>query len=301
MLLLFWKALGLAVGEVSHIRWYHNVDYPPRYLCGAELGLTIINPYLHLDGIFPECSFFMTPSKVTSSCVFDGDVIAGTLNNGTYTLSWDKVKQAQCPIMSPVNLSSQAYQSYTTLSGLPSDNITAVDSLDSYLGILTSSGLYWKKSGTEDYLTCLTTEGRDVFISPGPTLYLAESNQLRIKYGEPVDFSSWDVTIPYTDTQLNKMFVNTYQGIDTVFLATTSGLDVRNGSDLVNYYNVISGTKNLLSVAVEYDSRIDWGHAFVASSGGVNVVNLKSGEVETFLEFNGLPVSAVGYERLYSK
>jgi hypothetical protein len=301
MLLLFWKALGLSVGEVGHIRWYHNTGYPPRYLCGAEFGLTIINPYLKLTDVFPECSFFMTPSKVISSCIFDASIIAGTMADGVYELSWNVVKQAQCPVMSPEDLSSHAYQSYTTLSGLPSNNIVAVDSLDSYLSILTSSGLYWKKSGTEDYLTCLTTDGRDVVITSGPTLYLAEKNQLRIKRGEPLDLVTWDETILYTDSEINKIFVNTYNGIDTIFVATTSGLDVRDGAEYVNYYNVISGTKNLLSVVVEHDSRFDWGHAFTASSGGVNVVNLKSGEVENFLEFDGLAVSAVGYKRLYSK
>jgi hypothetical protein len=300
MLLLFWKVPGVEVGEVHNIRWYHKSDSPPRYLCGATEGLTIINPYLSV-GYAPECSYFSTPSLVTGSCIFDNLLLAGTLSNGVYELSWDTVKQLGCPVLAPVDLSSNVNLSYTTSSGLPSNTIVSIDSLDPYLAILTSSGLYWKKSGTETYLTCLTAEGRDVFITPGPTLYMAESNQLRIKYGEPSELTSWDQVITYTDTQINKMFVNNYNGNDIIFLATTSGLDVRDGSNNINYYNVISGTKNLLSVAVEYDSRIDWGHVFVASSGGVNVLNLKSGEVENFLEFDGLPITSVGYQRLYSK
>jgi hypothetical protein len=299
MLLLFWKAQGIVVGEINNIRWHHESGYPPRYLCGAEEGLTVINPYLAIDDV-PECCFFSTSSRVTGSCIYENLLLSGTVDNGVYELSWDSVKQAECLVTSPKDFSDDVVISYTTLSGLPSDSIVSIDSLDSYLAILTSSGLYWKKSGTESYLTCLTTEGRDIFISPGPTIYLAESNQLRIKYGEPLDLSSWDQVIPYTDSQINKMFINTYNGNDVIFLATTSGLDVRDGNNYINYYNVISGTKNLLSVAVEYDSRVDWGHVFVASSGGVNVLNLKSGEVETFLEFDGLPVYAVGYQRLYS-
>ena len=300
MLLLFWKALGLIVEEIYNVRWYHTPESQPRYLCGAEKGLTVINPFLKWDDI-PECSYFLTPSRVTSSCVYDGSLVAGTMYHGIYEIPWDTVKSYGCALGSPTDLSTQTVLTYTTSSGLPSDEIISLDSQGSYLSILTSSGLYWKKSGTETFLTCLTTEGRDVFMTDGPTLYFAESNQLRIKYGEPVDLDTWDETISYTDSEINKIFVNSKNGVDTIYLATTSGLDIREGSNYLNYYDEISGSKNLMALAVELDSYFGWGHVFVGSDDGLNVINLKSNESENYIEYSGLPVLSIGYDRFYSK
>ena len=300
MLLLFWKALGLAVEEIYNVKWYHTSDSQPRYLCGAEKGLTIINPFLQWVEI-PECSYFRTPSRVMSSCVFDGSLMAGTMYNGIYEISWNTIKSQGCVLTSPKDFSSQISLTYTTSSGLPSNEIISIDSQGSYLSILTSSGLYWKKSGTETFLTCLTTKGRDVFITEGPTLYLAESNQLRIKYGEPSDLDTWDTVISYTDSEINKIFVNSANGVDTIYLATTSGLDIREGSYYTNYYSVISGSKNLMALAVELDSHFGWGHVFVGSDDGLNVINLKSNESENYIKYNGLPVLSIGYDRFYSK
>jgi hypothetical protein len=249
----------------------------------------------------PECSYFFTPSKVTGSCIFDDSLLAGTQSDGIYEVPWDYVESLGCAVESPLDVSSQISLTYTTLSGLPSDEILAIDSQGAYLSILTSSGLYWKKSGTETFLTCLTTEGRDVFMADGPILYFAESNQLRIKYGEPVDLTTWDTTIPYTSSEINKIFVNINNGIRTLFVATTSGLDLIEGSTSINYYETISGSKDLMSLAVELDSRIGWGHVFVGSSDGLNVLNLKTEETENYIQYNGLPVISIGYNRFYSK
>lgn len=300
MLLLFWKALGIAVEEIYNVKWYHTAQSPPRYLCGAEKGLTVINPYMSWSEI-PECSFFFTPSRVMDSCIFNGSLLAGTRYHGIYEVPWSYIGSLGCEVDFPKDISSQISLTYTTSSGLPSNEILAIDSQDPYLSILTSSGLYWKKSGTESFFTCLTTEGRDAFMTDAPALYFAESNQLRIKYGEPTDLESWDVTIPYLDSEINKIFVNRNNGTDTIFIATTSGLDIIEGSDTVSYYDVITGSKNLLSLAVELDSRVGWGHVFVGSSDGLNVVNLKSNESETYIEYGGLPVLSIGYDRFYSK
>mgnify|MGYP000870044863 CR=1 FL=1 len=300
MLLLFWKALGIAVEEIYNVKCYHTPQSPPRYLCGAEKGLTVINPYINWSEI-PECSFFFTPSRVMGSCIFDGNLLAGTMYHGVYEVPWNYVMSRGCEVDSPKDISSQINLTYTTSSGLPSDEILTIDSQDQYLSVLTSSGLYWKKSGTESFLTCLTTEGRDVFMTDAPALYFAESNQLRIKYGEPVDLDTWDVTIPYSDSEINKIFVNSYNGVDTLFIATTSGLDVIEGSDTTSYYDVITGSKDLLSLAVELDSRMGWGHVFVGSAEGLNVINLKSNESETYIEYGGLPILSIGYDRFYSK
>ena len=235
------------------------------------------------------------------SCIFDGNLLAGTMYHGVYEVPWNYVMSRGCEVDSPKDISSQINLTYTTSSGLPSDEILTIDSQDQYLSVLTSSGLYWKKSGTESFLTCLTTEGRDVFMTDAPALYFAESNQLRIKYGEPVDLDTWDVTIPYSDSEINKIFVNSYNGVDTLFIATTSGLDVIEGSDTTSYYDVITGSKDLLSLAVELDSRMGWGHVFVGSAEGLNVINLKSNESETYIEYGGLPILSIGYDRFYSK
>ena len=298
MLLLFWKVVGVEVGVIRNIRWYHDESYSPRYLCGADQGLTILNPYISID--LPECSYFQTPAEVKGSCVFENYILAGT-PSGVYQISWDTVKQYNCDVYSPQDLSSQSSLSYTTASGLLSDDIIALDALGPYLAIVTSSGLYWKKSGTGTYLNCPTIDGRDIYISAGPTIYFAESNQLRIKYGEPTDLSSWDRTISYPNQQINRISINTWNGQDVLFIATTSGLDIWQGDTLQTYYDVISGTKSLSSVVSELDSRLGWGHVFVSASGGVNILNLKSGLVEKYMDFNGIEIPAIGYPRLYSK
>ena len=130
MLLLFWKVVGVEVGVIRNIRWYHDESYSPRYLCGADQGLTILNPYISID--LPECSYFQTPAEVKGSCVFENYILAGT-PSGVYQISWDTVKQYNCDVYSPQDLSSQSSLSYTTASGLLSDDIIALDALGPYL------------------------------------------------------------------------------------------------------------------------------------------------------------------------
>jgi hypothetical protein len=299
MLLLFWKALGSVVGEITSLYWYHTSEDPPRYLGGGDSGLTVINPYISLGSV-PECCYFITPSVVNSSCIFQGEILAGT-SAGVYSLSWGNVRQAGCDVINPIDLTADMALSYNTASGLPSDDVLRMDSLQDYLAIMTTSGLYWKKYGTEDYLVCPTVYGVDVCVAQGPTIYMAEQNQLCVKYGEPTDLSTWDLTIPFNGYQINKIFVNTYNGSDTVFIATTSGLAVWDGQSISNYYTMLSGSTNLLAVVAEFDARSDYGHVFVAASGGVNVLNLKNGLVENYLYFGESGIPAIGFPRFYSK
>jgi hypothetical protein len=299
MLLLFWKLEGISVGQISRIKWYHGIDYPPRYFCSGENGLTIINPYLKHPDLVPECSFTLTPAPCTTSCWFDDEIIIGTQNQA-YRVPWAAIKDSECLITAPANVTTVTSPSYSTASGLPSDSILQMDAWSNYLSILTSAGLYWENRGTGTTLTCLTNSGSDVFISPGPTLYLAQGTQVNIKRGEPVDLVRWDEVF-YVDHLINQIWVTTHDDQDTLFIATTSGLVIKQGDQSETYLNVISGSKNIECICVEYDTTLKWGHVFTGSETGVNVINTSSGISETYLQFNGLPVMALGYERFYSK
>ena len=230
MLLLFWKLAGVSVGQINRIVGYHGIDCPPRYFCSGESGLTIINPFLRIPDVTPECVFTITHTACTSSCWFQDEVLIGTQDR-VYRTPWSVVKSHGCSPMSPVDITQSTYSSYSTASGLPSDNVLQINAWNNYLGILTDQGLYWEDRGTGSYLTCLTNSGNDVFISPGPNTYLAEGNQVNIKYGVPANFNSWDETI-LVNSAINQIWVSTRNSQDTLFIATASGLIVKSGNHL---------------------------------------------------------------------
>jgi hypothetical protein len=299
MLLLFWKLEGISVGPINSLRWHHKPGYPPRYFGSGDAGLTIINPYLKNPDLVSECSFALTSTKSTCSCWFDNQVLVGTQDQ-VYSIPWNAITSQACNIELPVDLSGSVQNSFSTASGLPSDSILQMDSCGDYLSILTSAGLYWKKSGTESFLTCLTNSGVDTFISEANNLYLAEGQSVRIKYGEPTDLSSWDDSFSVS-SPINRIWVTTHQGQDVLFIATTSGLIVKENANVYDYSSVISGSLDIKVVSVEYDSHYNWGHAFTASASGVNIINLKTKQLENYMNFGNLPIMAFGHDRLYSK
>jgi hypothetical protein len=297
MLLFFWGVQGSRVGMIDSLRWHHDIDYPPRFFGAGETGLSIINPFL--DVVTPECSYVSTSSKVTSSCWFHDEILIGTESQG-YRIPWSIVKDVACNVGDPVDLGSWLVDSYTVSSGLPSNSILRMDSFGDYLGILTSGGLYWENYATGDKLTFLTDSGTDVFISQGAGVYLSAGQTLLIKASLPADFYSWDEIIECSGV-INRIWVNTNGGLDTLFLATGSGLFIKQENQMVGYLDTISGSKDILDIGVELGADISSGHVFLGSSDGVNIINLRSGKTEQYLDYSGNTILGLGCNRFYSK
>jgi hypothetical protein len=297
MLLLFWRrALRLNSGDPLLIRWHHSTLCPPRCIIGASQGFSIINPYLY-DVYSRECSWALFDNDICTAVDVHGtEIMAGSAESGMFKLDLSEI--IHCDVSSPEDLTGYLEDSYTTASGLLSDSIVSVESQFPYLGIVTSSGLCWNKNNSS-FVTYTTESGKDVFISPGPVTYLADGNSLRKKIGEPADFSSWDNVWEFTE-DINDIWVNQKDGIDSVFVGTVSGAYALRGSDLYSFAPVISGSKNIEKIAVEYDSGYDWGHLFTMSSGMINVINLKHKTNEQAIPYSWSLV-AFDTQRIYSK
>jgi len=297
MLLLFWGAAGLLTGYPINLCWRHSTGYPPRYLCSAEMGLSIINPF-HPEGVSPECSYALLEKKCIDSDVYDGNVIIGTEENGLYKIGWDYVIGKGCDVNNPYDFSSDI-ENFTTFSGLLASGIIAVEANGDYLGIVTSSGFCYGKQGETNYITYVTESGKDCFVKADDYVFLAEGNRILAK-NSPTDFVTWDQEYNF-EYDINDIWVNSKEGVDTIFVGTEGGPYVIQGTSTFDYSTVVSGSKNVISVAVEYDSNYNWGHLFTSASGIVNIINLKSKEVETTIDYEGIVLFAAESQRLYSK
>lgn len=297
MLIFFWqRKLGLGSGDPLLVRWHHSADCPPRCLFGATAGFSVINPFLYnVDS--RECSWALFDDDSCNAIDVHGtEVLAGSESSGIFKLPVHNINF--CDVANPTNLTDALEQSYTMASGLLSNSIIAIESQYPYLGIVTSSGLCWNKN-EGPFVTYTTESGKDVFISPGPRTYLADGNTLRVKSGEPSDFSSWDSEWDFGKT-INDIWVTSQEGTDTVFLGTVSGAYAIRNTDIYDFSSVISGSLDIESIAVEHDSSYSWGHLFTMSSGAINVINLKHKQLEQAITYSG---SLVAFEtqRIYSK
>jgi len=296
MLLLFWNLVGINIGLVTNIKWFHDHMYSPRFFCLAQEGMSIINPYADPNQR-PECSFITSDVPLTDATYYNNNILIGS-TTGVKSLGWDTIKRAGCFLNNPEDLTIEVSESYNTSSGILSDEIIAIDSLNNYLAILTTSGLSW--TSNESFVNYLTTSGSKVSMTNGPRTYLADGDTLRLKIGEISDFSSWDEEY-YIGREITSLHVNQYNGIDTLFCATASGLVMIEGENIYDFSNTLSGSLELTSVATEYDSSFNWGHAFTGASGIVNIINLKHKTIENTIEYDGQPVLAVDYPRIYSR
>lgn len=296
MLLLFWRQLGLGSGEALGVRWYHSTACPPRCLFNATDGFSIINPFF--SGVeSSECSWVIVGESCNAIDVQNDYVLAGFESTGIYRFPVSAM--LECNVESPADLSDLLEQSYTTSSGLLSNEIIAIEAQGDYLGVVTSSGLCWNKS-EGSFVTYTTTSGRDVFISPYPNTYLAEGEDLKMKQGEVADFLTWDREWNL-GREIRDIWVNTHEGADTVFVATASGAVMIRGDDLYDFSSTISGSLDLHTVAVEHDSHYDWGHLFTASLGEVNIINLTHKTLENTISYAPSGIVAFETQRIYSK
>jgi hypothetical protein len=292
MLLLFWRPTGGIVGYVSDIRWMHLSGYPPRCVISADGGVATINPYMKHPDNLVECAFSSTPSSVVRSCYYQSEIVSAS-NAGVLATPWSELV-SECDVTNPKDVSGSTYTKYNTVSGLLSENVIDIDAYGDYLAMLTDQGLSWKKEGTDTFVNCLTTSGKSVYVNDQAT-YLADGSTIRVKRGEPVSFDSWDSEYDL-GSDISRIWVNR----GTIFASTSDGLYVRY-DDEVYHYTALSGSLNLSSVSVEYDSSFSWGHAFTISDDCVNIINLKDKTIENSISYTNRVVLAVDYPRLYSK
>lgn len=297
MLLLFWNVTESIIGIPTNIRWYHQPGYPPRCICGAESGFSVINPYF-ASAANSECSYAVMGKKCNGTDVYINDIVIGTESDGLYKIDLDTVKTKSYSIDNPEDLISYV-EEFTTFSGLLSNEILAVEANGEYLGIVTSSGFCYGRAGEANYLNYVTESGKDCFVRSDNYVYLAEGNRI-LHRGSPTDFTSWDGEYNL-DYDINDIWVTTSYGVDTLFVGTEGGPYVIRGGDIFDYTTIISGSKNIISLATEYDSKYDWGHLFTASSGVVNIINLKSNTLEQSISYEGSALFAIETQRLYSK
>ena len=296
MLLLFWNQT-LTIGTPSNIRWYHSSGYPPRCVVGAERGFSVINPYYSSD-LELECVYALLNKKCTSTDVYDNNIVVGTATDGLLKTDWDYIKNITCNPDSPVDISLEV-DSFTTFSGLLSDEIIALEANGDYLAVLTSTGLCLGKSGNEFYISYLTSSGADCFVKNNGCTYLAEGNRILVKEN-PEDFYSWDneYNLPYN---INDLWVSSNESKDTLFVATENGAYIIKDNNIYDFTPVISGSKDILSIAVDYDAHYNWGHFFTISSDTLNIINLKNKSLEKTISYNENVLFAVETQRLYSK
>jgi hypothetical protein len=297
MLLLFWNQRAAGVGLITGVKWYHDPLYMPRFFCVGEQGMTFVNPYAD-PALSPECSYITHNTAFNDSTYYQGEVLAGA-TDGIFRLDWDIVKSVDCDLTDPTDISSHVLSSYTVASGLLSNHVLAIDGMDDYLVVLTSSGISWKK-GTDPFISGITTSGVDVCLTGGPRTYLADGDTVRLKIGDVVDFTSWDAEYN-VGREITDLWVNQYLGVDTIFCATVSGMVMIEGDNQYDFSNTLSGSLELTSVATEYDSGFNWGHAFTAASGIVNIINLKHKTVENTVTYEGKAVLGVDTQRIYSR
>ena len=292
MLLLFWKALGLIAGVPADIRWYHPSTHPPRCLIPGEIGLSVVNPYLYYEST--ECSYAVLEKQCVASDVYQSDVIIGTQSDGLFSLPWSVVQNAGCIVDGPMDLSS-GVGTFTTFSGLLSQNIISIEANGDHLAVVTNSGVCYGKQGEGSYYNYASSSGVDGFVTEGGHLYFAEGNRV-LRQGEvsyPLSFQD-----AYTmGRDINDIWVTNKDGIDTLFVATESGVAVFE-RDQEFYY----GSSNYSQIKAEVGTTINAGHIFAVSDQTVDIINMRNKELENSITYSGgIVVMAIENKRLYSK
>lgn len=292
MLLLFWKSLGLTIGLPSDIKWYHSTGYPPRCLVPGELGLSVVNPFLLHDSV--ECSYVLLNEQCNTADVYGGDLLIGTNSYGIKSVDWSVVESADCLVQGPANLYGSV-GTFTTFSGLLSQNIISIEANNEYLGVVTGSGLCYGKQGQPDYYTFSTESGKACYVCQTDMVYLAEGDRVLAK-DSPVDFSAWDREYNL-EAEVNDIWVTEKGGINTLFVATESGVVVFERDQEFLY-----GDSNYSQIKAEVGTTINQGHVFAVSDQTVDIINMRNKELENSLTYSGgIVVVAIENKRLYSK
>jgi hypothetical protein len=293
MLLLFWKALGFLAGLPISIKWYHSPSYPPRCIIAGPEGASVANPFLYETATTNECAFATFGHQCNCADVYSGNLVLGTEDAGLYKLPWTSIIQESCNVLVPRNLSSLA-ETFVDFNGLLSNRVISIEANNEYLGVVTDAGFCYGKSGDADFITYSTESGKDCFVCQNGTAYFAEGDRILAK-GAPTDFTTWE-TEYNLGKDINDIWVVERDGIDTVFIATVSGLAViEQGQEF--YY----GDKNYSQIKAEVGSSFNHGHVFAVSSGTVDIINLQHKQLENTITYSGLAILAYENKRIYSK
>jgi hypothetical protein len=283
MLLLFWKNLDLSIGIPTSIAW---VSQRNRSIVHSAAGFSVINQWIYpVD--FMETSFGFT-GDTSCSTVWNDMLLIGT-SAGVQQIPIGSVTFERHD--DPIDLTQQMQPGFNTASGLLSDDIIAIDAYQDDLVVLTGSGMsLLTPSG---FLSWPTSSGSDVFLSPNGNLYLAEGNLVRSVVSNQTEPLIWETT--ELSHNILDLWVSSGDQ-DTVFVATVSGVYTIQNKNVVHYGTILSGSGLINSVRPELGSSQNFGHFFASAADGiVNVVNLKSGLVETTI--SGTALLAVDYAR----
>ena len=191
---------------------------------------------------------------------------------------------------------SASVGTFTTFSGLLSQNIIGVEANAGYLGVVTGSGFCYGRAGEENFLTYVTSSGKACFVcAESDAPYFAEGS--RVLYaGNPSSFAVWDRE--YTlNAGVNDIWVTEKDGIDTLFVATESGVAVFERGQEFHY-----GNSNYSQIKAEVGATINAGHIFAVSAQTVDIINMRNKELENSITYSGgIVVVALENKRLYSK
>jgi hypothetical protein len=270
MLLLFWRSLGLMCGNPNDIRWYHDPSYVPRCFVTGEYGLSVINPFMNYTA--KECGYVLLDSNCTSVEFFNDNLILGTTTSGLYQLNWSLIKNNCNSVENPYDFSN-SMELFTTFSGLLAQEIKTMASSDTKLAVVTPSGLSIGTLGSVNWVNYLTTSGAAAAF--GENIYFAEGNTLNVSS----NFPTWNATYEF-NYAINELWCTTQDGVDTLFMATESGVVVKENEEFY-YFNTTSGIKR---ARPEVGTTMNQGHVFAMISGTLNVYNMRNKVLES--EYN---------------
>lgn len=292
MLLLFWKALGLNIGIPVDIKWYHSGG-PPLCLLSGENGLSVVNPYLYNDT--SECAYALLNKQCNTADVYQGDIIIGTQEDGLFNLSWSEVTARGCDVENPPDLAASV-GTFTTFSGLLSQNVISIEANGDHLAVVTNSGVCYGKQGDTDYSVYISSSGVRGYVTQDGELYFGEGN--RVLYTGAVSGPSIAFEGNYQPGEsVNDIWVTEKDGINTLFVATESGVAVYERDQEFTF-----GDSNYSQIKAEVGTTINVGHVFAVSDQTVDIINMRNKELENSITYSGgIVVVAIENKRLYSK
>jgi hypothetical protein len=169
-----------------------------------------------------------------------------------------------------------------------------MESNNDYLGVVTSSGFCYGKLGETGFLSYITVSGKDCYVCQDGRVFLAEGNRV-LEQAAPVDLVAWDREYGL-GREINDIWVVEKDGIDTLFVATESGIAVfeKDGS----FY---FGTSDYSQIKAEVGTTINHGHVFAVRSEAVDIINLQHKQLENTITYSGIAILAYENKRIYSK
>lgn len=240
-----------------------------------------------------ECSYAYLNKVCVSADIFDNKLLFGTAADGLFYLDWTATKAVGCDIENPTDITG-SIETFSDFSGLLSNNILKIEANNGFLGVLTDSGFSYGKHGEPAYINYITESGKDCFVCKADFVYVAEGNRIVAK-ATPTDFTAWD-TEYNLDQEVNDIWVVEKDGINTLFVATQSGVVVFEKDASFSY-----GSRNYSQIKAEVGTTINQGHIFAVSSNTVDIINMRTKLLDDTITYDGTAILGIENKRLYSK